>query len=290
MKFYDLHSKSKSSDINLIFPNWIPNNERVVIISPHDDDVILGAGYILLASLIKKAEVYIVIINDGSAGYSRPELKDTIIQIRRGETVAALKILGLSEKNIIRYDIPDFSSIHYLGWKFPWANEDGRKQRGLFTKMLNDLRRINATRLILPNEYREHIDHTAAFISAIYNGPQAGDPVVIDYGKPFKIESYLQYSVWGKFNPNNALINKRKTTIRANRAIIVEKEFETKIERSLKEFKSQEDIIDYILEVRKQRKLSNKNKFIELYLDIDPRPRFDYKPYIDLIGEIDKVD
>jgi LmbE family N-acetylglucosaminyl deacetylase len=288
MEFYDLHTRTKSIDINLIFPQWETDSERVVIFSPHDDDVILGAAYILLAILANTGEVYIVIFNDGSAGYTKPELKDKIVEIRREETYSALQQLGIEKQQIIRFEIPDYTGLHYLGWKLPWIKTDDEKNEGLFSKVVTTLRKINATRLIFPNGYREHIDHTAACLSAMFDGPQVGDAVVTDYGEPSKIKTYLQYSVWGKLSPEDALINKRNIEIRANRAIVVEKGIEQKIIDSLKEFKSQEDIISYILDVRKERKLENEKKFIELYLEVDPRPRFDYGPYKKLILDIDK--
>lgn len=281
MEFYDLHAKTKSNEINLIFPEWNEQKEQVVIFSPHDDDVILGAGYSLFSCLSNGAEVYIVIFNDGSAGYSKPELKNDVIEIRKKETINALKILGIEENHIIRFEIPDFTGIQHLGWKLPWNEE------GLFSKVIRTLRKIGATRLIFPNGYREHIDHTAACLSAMFDGPQVGDAVIADHGEPSKIKTYLQYSVWGKLSPEDALINKRDIEIRANRAIIVEKNIETKIINSLREFKSQEEIISYILEVRKERKLEEE-KYIELYLEVDPRPRFNYEPYKKLISDINK--
>ncbi len=286
MEFYDLHTKIKSTDINLIFPQWNMDSERVVIFSPHDDDAILGAAYILLASLANNGQVYVIIFNDGSAGYTRPELKDKIVEIRKKETYNALKTLGIEKEKIIRFEIPDFTGIHYLGWKFPWIKEHGEENEGLFSKVIHTLREIKATRLIFPNGYREHIDHTTVYLSAMFDGPQVGDAVITDYGNPSKIKTYLQYSVWGKFSPEDALINKRETEIRANRAILIEESIEQQILDSLKEFKSQEDIISYILEVREERKLEKKEKYIELYLDVQPRPRFDYRPYKKLISEI----
>lgn len=282
MEFYNLQSKTKSGNIKQIFSDWKEKNERVVFFSPHDDDAILGAAYILLASLMNEGEVFIVIFNDGSAGYSKSELKNKIVEIRKKETINAFNILGIKDENISRFDIPDFSGIHYLGWKLPWNGNEG-----LFPRVISTLRKIKATRLIFPNGYREHIDHTAICLSAMFDGPQAGDSVIVDYGEPSKIKSFIQYSVWAKFSPEDALMNYRDVEIRANRALVVERDIEQKVTDSLMEFKTQQQIISDILEVRKKRRLDGNGNFIELYLDIDPRPRFDYEPYKKLISEID---
>ena len=107
-RYYDLQLKNSSTNIEIVFPRWKHNDENLVIFSPHDDDVILGAGYILLAALRSGAKVYIIIFNDGSAGYSKIALKDEIISTRKLETLNALKILGIEKDKIIRFNIPDF--------------------------------------------------------------------------------------------------------------------------------------------------------------------------------------
>ncbi|TFG01623.1 MAG: PIG-L family deacetylase [Promethearchaeota archaeon] len=286
-RYYDLQLKNSSTNIEIVFPRWKHSDENLVIFSPHDDDVILGAGYILLAALRSGAKVYIIIFNDGSAGYSKIALKDEIISTRKLETLNALKILGIEKDKIIRFNIPDFSGIHYLGWKFPWKKEDNRESEGLFSKVISTLRKIKATRLVFPNGYREHIDHTAVYLSAMFDGPQVGDSVIIDYGEPSEIHTFLQYSVWSKFSPENSILKKQDTRIRANKAISVNKEMEDIISEALREFKTQKEIISNIMNVRKERKMEDSERFIELYLSIDPRPQFNYNPYKKLISEID---
>lgn len=287
MEFYDLNSRVKSSSIDLLFPNWENGKENVVFLSPHDDDVILGAGYVLEACLKNHANIKIIIFNDGSAGYSDPSLKNEIFSIRKQETIEAFNVFGIGDEDIVRFEIPDFSGIHYLGWKLPWSESEEKAEEGVFSRMISILRGFKTTRLLFPNGYREHVDHTAVYLSAIFDGPQVGDTVLIDRGSPSKIKDFMQYSVWSKFSPSDSLIHRRKSDIRANRAIVAEETTEQKIIESLKHFKSQEQIISYILDVRKERKLAEMTKYIELYLQMDPRPRFDYDPYKRLILDID---
>ena len=289
MEFYNLQDQIKSNEIELIFPGWNYEDENVVIFSPHDDDAILGAGYLILACLEHKANVHVIIFCDGSAGYSILEHKQKIIKIRKKETQAALEVLGISRDHTFRFNLPDFSSIHHIGWKFPWVNsQDGEDKEGLFAKVVSDLRDLKTTRLILPNGYREHIDHTAVYLSALFDGPQVGDPVLIDHGNPIEINTFLQYSVWAKFSPENALIYNREGDIRANRAILVERQYENKIKASLEQFKSQAQIISNLIQRRESRKYESSNQYLEVYLEMDPRPRFDSRPYLNLINKINQ--
>ena len=67
MEFVDFHSLQKSKEINLIFPDW-QKGETVAFLSPHDDDVLLGAGYLLTATIKNKGTPLILIFCSGDAG------------------------------------------------------------------------------------------------------------------------------------------------------------------------------------------------------------------------------
>ncbi|NVM04141.1 MAG: PIG-L family deacetylase, partial [Candidatus Helarchaeota archaeon] len=274
--FYDLSKRTKSKGISIFFPDWQNEHENVMILSPHDDDALLGAGYIIKAAQAFGGKVYVTIFHDGSTGYSEIELKDKIIEIRKKETRKAFEIIQIPSENIYRFEIPDFSGINFLGWKHLNGKE------GVFRKIVSNFRRLKITRLIIANGYREHLDHTAVFLSGTFDGVQAGDSISIDWGVPIKIKSYLIYSVWGKFSPQDALITGRKTTIRGNLAIAVLEEVERDIQSAIKEFKSQSQIINYILNARKERKMEN-GKYLEVYQKINPRPRININPYKKLV-------
>jgi LmbE family N-acetylglucosaminyl deacetylase len=277
--YYDLSKGCKSDDINLVFNGWCGGDERVAFLSPHDDDALLGAGYLILAALENRGEPYIVIYCDGRGGYSRVDLKDRIVSIRRLESVNAYKRLGVKEENILHLDYPDFSLRSYIGWVLPNGVE------GTTYKTLKLLRRIKPTRLIIPNEYREHMDHEALSYIGSYDGPQVGDPVMVDLGQPSTVKSYLKYCVWGDFSPEDALLAGRDPNLRGNIVVKVKSEVEDKIVQAIEEFKSQKDIIKGILEKRKSRRLNG--YYIEVYQKFNPRPGIDYQPYKRRISDID---
>ena len=68
----DTNTRAVSPGLSALFPGWDGKNERLVVYSPHDDDAILGAGYAMRAAIEDGAEVYIVIVCSGNAGYSTP--------------------------------------------------------------------------------------------------------------------------------------------------------------------------------------------------------------------------
>lgn len=273
MKFvyYDFRSRSKSASIDLLFPEWKGKDETVVIFSPHDDDAILGAGYLLLAALENGARVYVIIACDGRAGYSDVSCKDDIVRIREAETLDAYGVLGVSQHHIVRLGLPDFSANFYIGWIFP------DKTEGTFPKTIQNLRKFRATRVAVPNQYREHADHEAVARMGRYDVPQVGDDVLVDWGKPCRVATCLEYSVWADFSPEDALVSGAPRGMRASRAILAEKVVEEKIFEAVRKFKSQEKVIADLVNARKYR--ISGNSALELYLEIDPRPFLDYRPY-----------
>jgi len=216
--FYDLRKGTSSVDIDVLFPDWKAKQECVAVFGAHDDDPLLGAGYAIAAALENSAEVFIVIFCQGDCGYSDPGQKGSIVETRRKENENAMVRFGIKKENIIRFEYPDLSLGNFKGKQT--INGDA----GAFMRILDLIRNNGITRALIPNGYREHSDHTAAYDICAEDIIQCGDP-----------------------------INKR---------------------------------IENLIEQRRNRQSTA--GFIELYIDLDPRPKLVYAPYIILIEEISK--
>jgi hypothetical protein len=137
---------------------------------------------------------------------------------------------------------------------------------------------------MIPNGYREHSDHEAAYDAGRYDGVQAGDPVLVDWGTPCSIKSTVQYAVWGDLLPEDALVSGEDTRIRANKAIVADYGLERTIAEALAQFESQGQIIQGLLAQRRERDCGL--GMMELYLSLDPRPKLEYGPYAQLIRSL----
>ena len=277
-RYYDLRNRAGSRDIALLFPDWRPGDERLLVLSPHDDDALLGAGYALAAAQAHGAAAYVAICCDGSAGYSRVEDRDTIVETRAGESRRAYAHLGLAPEQVIHLGYPDFSLVSYIGWRLSAGRE------GTLRSILAPLRELRITRLMTPNGYREHSDHEAAYDVGRYDGIQAGDPVLVDWAPLSPITSVLQYAVWGDFSPEDALVHGADPLIRANRAIVADRALEETIAEALGEWHSQQQIIQGLLAARRERACAL--GLMELYIALDPRPPLRYAPYAPLLQSI----
>ena len=188
--------------------------------------------------------------------------------------------MGIKEEKIHRLEYDDYSVFPFIGHKLPGGEE------GTFRKIMPLLRKLKITRVLVPNGYREHLDHTATYMVGAFDTPQIGDPVMVDWGQTEPIRSILQYAVWSDFSPEDAMVEGVDTEIRANRALKAPMEAEKNILKAMEEYQTQAKIISGLLKAREERIIS-KNQVAEVFLSFEPRPRCEYKKYIHQIEKID---
>jgi len=275
MEFVDFMKRVRSPDVGLIFPGWRSTprgSEQVAFLSPHDDDIVLGAGYLLTAVIKNGGTPYVIIFCKGDAGYSTPKEKRTVVQRRKKETIECYEKLGVLRKNISFLNIPDFSLMTYVNRQLP-------RSKGLFEYLLRLLRKNNITRIVFSSGHFEHWDHTAVYYMGMYSAPQAGDPVLVDLGKSPPVKSYLIYSVWGEFESVAGGIS-------ADKGIVVDAGVENTVRQAIGSFKSQGAIIEGII-ARRENRLSALG-YLELYKTAEVRKEIDWRPYHELISAMTK--
>ena len=277
--YYDLRTRLASGSIGSLFPGWRNGGEHLVVFSPHDDDALLGAGYAMLAARANGSAVSVVIFCNGCAGYSVPAERETIVATRRQEAASAFASLGVPANRVHRLEYPDFSVWPRIGWQLPGG------QFGSFAWSLRRLRALGATRVMLPNGYREHVDHEAVARIGAYDVPQVGDAILADWGQPVPVRSLLEYAVWSDFGPEDALVHAAPVDLRANRALAAPARAEEAVAEALGEFRSQREIIAGLIEGRRARRLAD-GRVVEVYRWFDPRPPLDYQPYRVAVEEI----
>ncbi len=79
--------------------------DRVVLVAPHPDDEVLGAGATVAALAAGGAEVHLVAVTDGEA--SHPGRSDELRTVRAREREVALGVLGLAGAHLHRLHLPD---------------------------------------------------------------------------------------------------------------------------------------------------------------------------------------
>jgi len=271
MEFVDFTKVLKRGRINLLFPGW-KKGERVAFFSPHDDDAVLGAGYMILAAVRSGGIPAVVIFCRGDAGYSTPAEKRGIVNTRKEEAVRSYATLGARQEDVHFFNIPDFSLMSSLDRRPPWG-------KGVFDKIVAFLRREAISRLVFSSGHLEHWDHTAVFYTGIYTAPQAQDPILADLGPPHLVKTYLTYSVWGDFEPASEV---RATP--ADLGILAAPADEERVIAAINGFSSQARVIRNIVAHRRRRRTDG--GYLELYRSVQIRRPIDYSPYFDRLRKM----
>jgi len=167
--------------------HWQGEKERFLFISPHDDDVILGAGLLIQLAQRENVPIHVLIVSDGAMGYCSEEQKENISDIRREETYESFLSLGVPRENIVWMGFPDCRLSYFSGRRpaNPDDTTDIEGYVGLQNSFTHWIRKIAPTQCFLPTSSDLHPDHKivheelliSLFHSAGNIWPELGEPV-----------------------------------------------------------------------------------------------------------------
>src|SRR5215217_8031931 len=81
--------------------------ETWLFVSPHDDDLVIGAGLWMQAAVQAGVDVQVLVVTDGRMGYCTLEQRDSIVDIRRKETFESFDLIGIAKERIAWCGYPD---------------------------------------------------------------------------------------------------------------------------------------------------------------------------------------
>lgn len=145
--------------------HWQDGKECFLMLSPHDDDVALGAGLLIQLAKIENVPIYVLIVTDGSMGYCSDEEKDKISDIRRKEAFQCYQSLGVPAENIIWLGYPD-CRLNSCRGRTPCGSDNPLTIKGFFglqNSFTYHLRKIRPTQCFLPTSQDLHPDHRIVY-------------------------------------------------------------------------------------------------------------------------------
>ncbi|MDA1165398.1 MAG: PIG-L family deacetylase [Planctomycetota bacterium] len=166
------------------------HNDAWMFVSPHDDDLCIGAGLLMQAAVQAGVDVQIVIVTDGCLGYCGSEQKDDIIEIRRLETLRSFEVLGIPGEHVHFLGFPDGGLTKYVGRRKAEVGEpDVGGYTGLQNAFTNSLRELRPSRVFVPTRMDLHPDHQIThnelMISLFHASgkiwPELGDPLDVPF-------------------------------------------------------------------------------------------------------------
>jgi LmbE family N-acetylglucosaminyl deacetylase len=178
-------------------PEWAPRQAPLIVVAPHPDDEVLGAGGLIHAWASAGRPVTILSVTDGEA--SDPERRG-LDRIRRKELQDALRVLTPVHVNVRRAAIPDGKVVEH-------ANRLRDALEALVTP--------DAT-IIAPYEHDRHPDHEmagwiCAQVARIARVPLARYPVwTWHHTDPVTLKSVR----WGRFSLSAAARRAKSSALR----------------------------------------------------------------------------
>ncbi len=163
-------------------PLDISRNERIVILSPHPDDDVLGCGGLIAHAVAGGAAVHVIYITDGSASHAgHPQMSsDALAHQRVAEAKAATAILGLKEAQLTFLGAGDGTLAHL----------SREAATSLTSAIASELDRLRPQTIALPCRADGSSEHDAVFQFA----QQALAPSLGQIRQ-------LEYPIWAWWNP-----------------------------------------------------------------------------------------
>src|SRR5688500_7388044 len=104
--------------------------ETWLFVSPHDDDLVIGAGLWMQAAVQAGVDVQVLVVTDGRMGYCTPEQRDNIADIRRAETYESFEILGVTRDKVAYIGYPDGALYDLQGRRKHRSDDDVKPTQG----------------------------------------------------------------------------------------------------------------------------------------------------------------
>ncbi|MBN1806152.1 MAG: PIG-L family deacetylase [Sedimentisphaerales bacterium] len=190
------------SCLSTVSRHWQGKKERFLMISPHDDDAVLGSGLLIQLAKRENVPVHILIVTDGRMGYCSKDEKDSISEIRRSESYECYQSLDIPKKNITWLGFPDCQLNSYRGRGAAESTEPLaiKGYTGLQNAFTYHLRKIKPTQCFLPTWNDLHPDHRIVYEELLISLFHAAGNIWPELGKPLSNVPYVNtYAVYCDF-------------------------------------------------------------------------------------------
>jgi LmbE family N-acetylglucosaminyl deacetylase len=180
-------------------------NSTWMFVSPHDDDLCIGAGLLMQAAVQAGVEVQVVIVTDGCLGYCGSEQKDDIIQIRRDETIRSFEVLGIPSKQVNFLGFPDGGLTKFIGRRPAQSGEPTvGEYTGLQNAFTHSLRDLRPSRVFVPTKMDLHPDHQITHNELMISLFHASGKIWPELGDPLDVPKVHEMAVYCDFpsDPN----------------------------------------------------------------------------------------
>ena len=171
-----------------------------MFVSPHDDDLCIGAGLLMQAAVDAGADVQAVIVTDGCLGYCEASQQDDIVEVRKAETIRSFEVLGVQESYVTFLGFPDGGLTKYIGRR---KAVEGEPQVAGFTGLQNafthSLRELRPSHIFVPTKMDLHPDHQITHNELMISLFHASGKIWPELGDPLDVPQVHEMAVYCDF-------------------------------------------------------------------------------------------
>ncbi|VAX38935.1 hypothetical protein MNBD_PLANCTO02-752 [hydrothermal vent metagenome] len=195
-------SKQRTTDLSELMGDEKIADQTWLFVSPHDDDLCLGAGLLMQAAVVSGVDVQTLIVTDGCLGYCTMDQREDIIDIRKQETFDSFRVLGINQDQVHYINYPDGGLLKYQGRRLAEkgeANIEGYV--GLQNAFTYHLRRFRPTRVFVPTHTDLHPDHRYTYSELMISLFHASGAIWPELGAPLvEIPQVYELAVYCDFS------------------------------------------------------------------------------------------
>ena len=171
-----------------------------LFVSPHDDDLCIGAGLTMQAARQAGVDVQVLIVTDGCLGYCRAEQRDSIVDIRRAETYESFEMLGVARDHVTYINYPDGGLVPLVGRR---PARDGERAIegyvGLQNAFTYYLREFRPNCVFVPTPTDLHPDHRITHSELMISLFHASGDIWPELGAPLAVPQVIELAIYCDF-------------------------------------------------------------------------------------------
>lgn len=171
-----------------------------LFVSPHDDDLAIGAGLLMQAAVKDGVDVQIAIVTDGCLGYCRASQQADIIKIRHRETVDSFEMLGIEAERLTFLGFPDGGLTQFIGRRKAVSGEPTiAGYTGLQNSFTHYLRELRPVRVFVPTRTDLHPDHQITYNELMISLFHASGKIWPELGDPLPLPEVHELAIYCDF-------------------------------------------------------------------------------------------
>jgi len=185
----------------------INRDAHVCFIHPHDDDPILGVGFLMMDLRSAGHRISMIQVTDGSLGWAERTDADNIVKDRYEATVESLEAFGVDiDRDLRLLGFPDGSLSRHAGITFSPGSP--HELSGVLAGLVTALRELRPDVVVFTSRSDIHPDHIAVADEVPWAIIQASEGIWRPLGQPIRSPKVFQYAVYSSLgSPQDGEVN-----------------------------------------------------------------------------------